>query len=67
MSLSAPERAAARPSDPLLDLSGVAAHLPSDSVLERLGTNPATGLTSEQTSERIAKFGPNELETVRKT
>jgi Ca2+-transporting ATPase len=67
MNLRVRQRAAARPVDPFSDLSGVAAHLTSDSVLERLGTNPATGLTQEQTSDRLARFGPNELEAVRKT
>jgi Ca2+-transporting ATPase len=67
MNRPARESAAARPADSALDLSVVAAQLTSDSVLERLGTNPATGLTPEQTSDRVDRFGPNELETVRKT
>ncbi len=50
-----------------LDLSGKAAQLTAESVLERLGTDPARGLTLEQTSSRRAEFGPNELEPDRKT
>src|SRR5665647_1655360 len=51
----------------LADLSETAAQLPVDSVLERLGADPALGLTSEQTSARLAEFGPNELEPSQKT
>jgi P-type Ca2+ transporter type 2C len=42
------------------------ANLAPDTVLAQLECNPATGLTSEQTSARLARFGPNELETSRK-
>src|SRR5450759_5183196 len=51
----------------LVDLSETAAQLPVDSVLERLGANPALGLTPEQTSARLSEFGPNELEPSQKT
>ena len=44
-----------------------ASHLTAEVVLEKLGTNPASGLTPEQTSARLAEFGPNELEPQRKT
>jgi Ca2+-transporting ATPase len=67
MKPSARERDRPRSASPSFDLSGRAAQLPADSVLQRLGTNPALGLTPEQTSERLAEFGPNELEPVRKT
>jgi Ca2+-transporting ATPase len=74
MNTSAPERQPRRSkrerprsASPSFDLSGRAAQLPADSVLERLGTDPALGLTPEQTSARLAEFGPNELEPVRKT
>ncbi|MGD0247663.1 MAG: HAD-IC family P-type ATPase [Candidatus Limnocylindrales bacterium] len=49
------------------DLVDTAAQLSSGAVLERLGTDPSTGLTPEQTSARLAEFGPNELEPERKT
>jgi len=65
MNLTARERLAARSADPDAFLGGRAAQLPTDSVLERLGTDPALGLTPEQTSARLAEFGPNELEAVR--
>src|ERR1035437_740587 len=51
----------------LADLSETAAQLPVDSVLERLGADPALGLTPEQTSARLSEFGPNELEPSQKT
>ncbi|HEY5474300.1 MAG TPA: HAD-IC family P-type ATPase [Candidatus Limnocylindrales bacterium] len=51
----------------LADLSETAAQLPIDSVLERLGADPALGLTPEQTSARLSEFGPNELEPSQKT
>src|SRR5664280_505984 len=51
----------------LADLSETAAQLPVDSVLERLGADPALGLTPEQTSARLSEFGPNELEPLQKT
>src|SRR5450759_1013749 len=51
----------------LADLSETAAQLPVDSVLERLGANPALGLTPEQTSARLSEFGPNKLEPSQKT
>src|SRR5512140_164849 len=49
------------------DLVEDAAQLPFQAVLERLETNASTGLTPEQTSARLAGFGPNELEVQRKT
>ncbi len=49
------------------DLSETAAQLSADSVLERLGTDSSLGLTPEQTSARLAEFGPNELEPSQKT
>jgi len=74
MKASAPERhprrsrsARPRSADPSFDLSGTAAQLSADAVLERLGTDPALGLTPEQTSVRLAEFGPNELEPTQKT
>ena len=67
MKTSAQESARPHSASPSFDLSGRAAQLPADSVLQQLGTNPALGLTSEQTSERLAEFGPNELEPVQKT
>jgi P-type Ca2+ transporter type 2C len=60
-------RAAVPPTDSYADLPDVAAHLPADSVLQRLGASASTGLTSEQTSARMAEFGPNELEPSQKT
>jgi len=67
MILAAPARADPRPAPGSFDLSGQAAQLPADSVLQRLGRDPALGLTPEQTSTPLAEFGPNELEPVRKT
>jgi Ca2+-transporting ATPase len=55
------------PRDSYADLPEVAAQIAADSVLERLGANAALGLTPEQTSSRLAEFGPNELEPSRKT
>jgi len=49
------------------ELPASAAQMSSDAVLRQLESDPATGLTSEQTSARLARFGPNELEVVRKT
>jgi Ca2+-transporting ATPase len=49
------------------DLAEAAAQLPVDTVLEKLGTDPALGLPQEETSARLAEFGPNELETSQKT
>jgi magnesium-transporting ATPase (P-type) len=49
------------------ELSGRAAQLSADSVLEALGTDPALGLSPDQTSARLAEFGPNELESGQKT
>jgi Ca2+-transporting ATPase len=51
----------------LADLADTAAQLPVASILERLGANPALGLTPEQTSARLSEFGPNELEPSQKT
>jgi P-type Ca2+ transporter type 2C len=50
-----------------LDLSGAAAQMTAGAVLERLGTDPAGGLTPEQTRARLAEFGPNELESAPQT
>jgi P-type Ca2+ transporter type 2C len=49
------------------DLADGAAQLSSEAVVERLETDASRGLTSEQTSVRLLEFGPNELETARKT
>jgi len=65
MSLAAPTGASA--SALLFELPVSAAQMSSDAVLRQLESDPATGLTSEQTSARLARFGPNELEVVRKT
>ena len=69
--MTAPQDGARAPSVPdsvpKSDLSEIAAQLPADSVLERLGANASTGLSTEQTSSRLAEFGPNELEPSRKT
>ena len=67
--MTAPPDGARSPSvpDSDSDLPEIAAQLPADSVLERLGANASTGLTSEQTSSRLAEFGPNELEPSAKT
>ncbi|MFI5258751.1 MAG: cation-translocating P-type ATPase [Candidatus Limnocylindrales bacterium] len=65
MNLTPRPRPGARVADPADDLASRAAQLPPGSVLERLGTDPAFGLTSEQTSARLSEFGPNELEPVR--
>ena len=74
MKASAPERhprrsrsARPRSADPSFDLSGTAAQLSADAVLERLGTGPALGLTLEQTSVSLTEFGPNALEPPQKT
>jgi Ca2+-transporting ATPase len=44
-----------------------AAQMASGAVLRQLDADAATGLTLEQTSARLARFGPNELEVARKT
>jgi Ca2+-transporting ATPase len=49
------------------DPSESADRLSADSVLTNLGTDPALGLTPEQTSARRAEFGPNELEPSQRT
>jgi Ca2+-transporting ATPase len=67
MNPAAPGRPGQTSARPSVDLSGRAAQLPADSVLEALGTDPARGLTSDQTSVRLAEFGPNELESGQKT
>jgi P-type Ca2+ transporter type 2C len=66
MTATVRQGAAARSAD-WSDLVDTAAQLSSGMVLERLGTDPSTGLTPEQTSARLAEFGPNELEPERKT
>jgi Ca2+-transporting ATPase len=55
------------PSRPIADLSEIAAQLTADSVLERLGADQSRGLTSRETSARLAEFGSNELEPAQKT
>jgi Ca2+-transporting ATPase len=64
---AAPGRPGESPARPSFDLSGRAAQLSADSVLGALGTDPALGLTPEQTSARLLEFGPNELESGKKT
>ena len=59
--------AEALPSGSPFELPVSAAHMSSEAVLRQLGTDQALGLTSEETSARLARFGPNELEPVRKT
>jgi Ca2+-transporting ATPase len=49
------------------DASGWAATADAAAVLDRLGSDASSGLTTEQTSARLAEFGPNELEPERKT
>jgi Ca2+-transporting ATPase len=67
MKTSARERVRTRSANFSLRLSGSAAQLPADAVLQQLGTDAALGLTPEQTSARLLEFGRNELEPVRKT
>jgi Ca2+-transporting ATPase len=66
-SRASPEREPSRSTGPSFGLSGRAAQLTADAVLQKLGTDSSLGLTPEQTSDRLAEFGPNELEPVRKT
>ena len=61
------ERAAASFAVPSSDVAGGSAQMTSEAVLQRLGTDRAVGLTPDQTSSRLAEFGPNELESARKT
>jgi len=35
---------------------------PASAVAEELGTDPSVGLTDDEASERLARFGPNVLE-----
>ena len=44
-----------------------AAQLTSEAVAQRLETDASSGLSLEQTSARLAEFGPNELEPARKS
>jgi Ca2+-transporting ATPase len=67
MNLPARERFVARSTLPSVELAGGAAQMTSEAVLERLGTDRTVGLTPEQTSSRLAEFGPNELESVKQT
>ena len=67
MNLPARERAGASSAVSSSDVAGGAAQMTSEAVLQRLGTDRVLGLTPEQTSSRLAEFGPNELESVRKT
>jgi Ca2+-transporting ATPase len=66
-SRAGPTREPSRSTGLSFGLSGQAAQLTADAVLQKLGTDSSLGLTPEQTSDRLAEFGPNELETVRKT
>ena len=50
-----------------MDPTASAAHLPAESVLQSLGTDPSLGLTQDQTASRRVEFGPNELEPSQKT
>jgi Ca2+-transporting ATPase len=67
MNSAARERAAASSAVSFSDVADGAAQMTPEAVLQRLGTDRALGLTPEQTSSRLAEFGPNELESVRKT
>jgi Ca2+-transporting ATPase len=64
---AARERAAASSAVPSSDVAGGSAQMTSEAVLQRLGTDRAVGLTPDQISSRLAEFGPNELESARKT
>ncbi len=66
MSSSAPSGARVVSSQSF-ELAEGAAHLTSEAVVERLETDVSRGLTPQQTSARLAEFGPNELEPERKT
>jgi Ca2+-transporting ATPase len=59
-----PTPAAATPALP--DLAAVAHRLPAEAVMAQLATD-TSGLTSEETTARLAEFGPNDLEPARKT
>ncbi len=63
MSKSAQAAAGSNPADSLSDPGALASELPFESILESLEADPTRGLTSEQTTARLAKFGPNELES----
>jgi Ca2+-transporting ATPase len=67
--MTAPRDGARSPSvpDSNSELPEIASQIPAGSVLERLGANASTGLTQDQTSSRLAEFGPNELEPSQKT
>jgi len=67
--MTAPRDGAWSPSvpDSNSELPEIASQIPAGSVLERLGANASTGLTQDQTSSRLAEFGPNELEPSQKT
>ena len=65
--MTATREGALPPASSIADLPDVAASLSADSVLRRLGADASQGLTSEETSSRLAEFGPNELEPSRKT
>jgi P-type Ca2+ transporter type 2C len=51
------------PRDSAADPGALASRQPFESVLDSLETDPSSGLTSDQTAARLAKFGPNELDT----
>ena len=64
MSLSAPSGESS-PGTPF-ELPVSAAQMDPEAVVRQLETDTSNGLTSEQTSARLARFGSNELEAVRK-
>ena len=64
MSLSAPSGESS-PGTPF-ELPVSAAQMDPGAVVRQLETDTSNGLTSEQTSARLARFGSNELEAVRK-
>ncbi len=65
--MSLPARAGAPSTDVPFELPDSVAQMAPDAALRRLDSDAARGLTPEQTSARLARFGPNELEPVRKT
>jgi magnesium-transporting ATPase (P-type) len=65
--MSLPARAGAPSIDVPFELPDWVAQMAPDAALRRLESEAATGLTPERTCSRLARFGPNELEPVRKT
>jgi P-type Ca2+ transporter type 2C len=61
----APDRATGPRPEPALQPSP--AELPASAVLQSLGVDPTKGLSTSETTARLEKFGPNELEPERKT